>query len=390
MSPSGSRSALGTSRLAALLTLAAMVSLSLAGCGMRPSAVSQNQTSPIEALRQQVGTPALAVAVMSSHATLQDGVAGVRRVNGTAPVTPADLWHLGSNTKAMTAALAGILVQRGQVSWDTTLADVLPNLPGVLPVYESVTLEELLSHRAGVIPLTEFVSLPMFPGNFHQRRVEFVSWALSQPPVAPPGTEMVYSNAGYVVAAAMLETLLNESWEQALTDELLTPLGLHGKFNWPGSGDANQPWGHTWPNGQWLPNDPNSPNNEFPPVLNPAGNLSMSLADDATWALMNLRGQEGIDSPILTAATIKKLHTAVGVPTGQPGYALGWGIALVNGDLVSYHQGSAGTFDAEIAIDPTRDRAIVILANGDNSEATFTPTSTLKAMDTITLRLLAQ
>jgi CubicO group peptidase (beta-lactamase class C family) len=131
-------------------------------------------------LRQQIGTPAVAVAVMSSQATLESGVSGLRIVNGTAQVTPADLWHLGSNTKAMTAALAGVLVQRGQIKWDTTLADVLPNQPGVLPVYEAVTLEELLSHRAGVIPLTEFNSLPEFTGDFHQRRLEFVSWALSQ------------------------------------------------------------------------------------------------------------------------------------------------------------------------------------------------------------------
>jgi len=33
--------------------------------------------------------------------------------------------------------------------------------------------------------------------------------------------------------------------------------------------------------------------------------------------------------------------------------------------------------------------ALVILANGDNSGTTFPPTSTLQAMDTITLQLLA-
>jgi D-alanyl-D-alanine carboxypeptidase len=390
MSPRTSHPGLRTSRHKAQTLLLGIASLLLAGCGSSSMPTPQIPASPTEMLRQQIGTPAVAVAVMSSQATLESGVSGLRIVNGTAQVTPADLWHLGSNTKAMTAALAGVLVQRGQIKWDTTLADVLPNQPGVLPVYEAITLEELLSHRAGVIPLTEFNSLPEFTGDFHQRRLEFVSWALSQPPVAPPGTEMVYSNAGYVVVAAMLETVMNEPWEQALTNEVLTPLGLHGKFNWPGAADPNQPWGHTWPNGQWVPNDPNSPYNEFPPVLNPAGNLSINVGDDAKWALMNLRGLEGTDSAILTATTIKKLHTAVGVPAGQPGYALGWGIASVDGHLVSYHLGSAGTFDAEIAIDPTRDRALVILANGDNSGATFTPTSTLQTMDTITLYLLAQ
>jgi len=278
----------------------------------------------------------------------------------------------GTSVRIRTA-LAAILVERGQLSWDTTLADLLPNLPGVLPVYQTATLEQFLSHRAGVIPLTDFSALPRFSGDIHQQRLAFISWALSQPPAAPPGTQTLYSNAGYVIAAAMLESALNETWEQALTAEVLIPLGISGRYGWPGAGDPNQPWGHTWHNNMWVPNDPNSADNLFPPVLNPAGNLSMSLDDDAKWALLNLRGLQGVNSPILSAASIQRLHTAVGVPPGQPGYALGWGIALINGHLVSYHLGSAGTFDAEIGIDATGDRAIVIMANGDNSGDNYTP-----------------
>lgn len=138
MFPSTRYSGLRASWLGTQLLLASL----LAGCGSSTLPPAQNQTN--QTLLQQIGTPAVAVSVMSSHSTLQTEVSGLRIVNGTAQVTPADLWHLGSNTKAMTAALAGVLVQRGQISWDTTLANVLPNLPGVLPVYESATLEEFL------------------------------------------------------------------------------------------------------------------------------------------------------------------------------------------------------------------------------------------------------
>ena len=377
-------------RSSLLWSVGAWISLSITSCSPTHSISTPNETDQIQALLQQLGTPAVAVTVMDSSSTLTSGVAGVRIWNEAAAVTVSDLWHLGSNTKAMTAALAAILVERGHLSWDTALADVLPNLPGVLPVYQTATLEQFLSHRAGVIPLTEFSALPRFSGDIHQQRLAFVSWALSQPPAAPPGTQTLYSNAGYVVAAAMLESVLNETWEQALTAEILTPLGISGKYGWPGASDPNQPWGHTWHNNMWVPNDPNSADNLFPEVLNPAGNLSMSLGDDAKWALLNLRGLQGVNSPILSAASIQKLHTAIGVPPGQPGYALGWGLAVINGHLVSYHLGSAGTFDAEIAIDATADRAIVIMANGDNSGGNYTPNSTLQIMDNFTIQLLTR
>lgn len=377
-------------RSRSLFSLTAWISFSIASCSPPHRVATSNETDQVQAVLRQLGTPAVAATIMDSGSTSASGVAGVRIWNKASAVTISDLWHLGSNTKAMTAALAAILVERGQLSFNTTLADVLPNQPGVLPVYETATLEQFLSHRAGVIPLTQFSALPGFSGDIHQQRLAFVSWALSQPPAAPPGTQTLYSNAGYVVAAAMLETVLNETWEQALTAEVLTPLAIQGKFGWPAAGDSNQPWGHTWHNSRWVPNDPNSADNLFPPVLNPAGNLSMSLGDDAKWALLNLRGLQGVNSPILSAASIQKLHSAVGVPPGQAGYALGWGVAVINGHLVSYHLGSAGTFDAEIAIDATGNRAIVIMANGDNSGGNYTPNSTLETMDNLTIQLLTR
>ena len=42
------------------------------------------------------------------------------------PVTPDDKYHVDSCTEAMTASVAGILIDRTQLDWDTTLRQVFP------------------------------------------------------------------------------------------------------------------------------------------------------------------------------------------------------------------------------------------------------------------------
>ena len=81
------------------------------------------------------------------------GVAGVRKRGTKSRATPNDLWHLGSNTKAMTATLVARLIEQGQLSWDTTVADVFSDKDfEIHPDFRGVTLLQLLSHRAGLPP----------------------------------------------------------------------------------------------------------------------------------------------------------------------------------------------------------------------------------------------
>jgi CubicO group peptidase (beta-lactamase class C family) len=310
----------------------------------------------------------VAVGVANARDVLQREIAGVRVQGAAEAVTLADEWHLGSDVKAMTAALGAVLVEQGKLTWTSRVKDVLP-LTGTLGAYDQVTLEDLLAHRAGVLPMVDaadWAALPPFAGDAHGQRTQFAQWLLQQPPAATPGSSFLYSNADYVVAAAMMEQVMGLPWEQGVFEGLLTPLGLHARIGWPGQGGASQPWGHTWDGHQWVPNDPGAPGNTFPTLLNPAGNLSMSLDDALAWAQINLKGLQGVDSSVLKAASFRRLHTAVGTPSGQPGYALGWGTASdPSGNPVSVHLGSAGTFNAFIVIDAPKDRAIVLLANGD-------------------------
>jgi CubicO group peptidase (beta-lactamase class C family) len=96
----------------------------------------------LEPVRAKHGLPALAAAVVKDGAIVTAGAVGVR-VHGTdIKVTIDDRFHLGSDTKAMTATLAAMLVEEGKLRWDSTIGEVLGGeAPGINPKLAAVTLE---------------------------------------------------------------------------------------------------------------------------------------------------------------------------------------------------------------------------------------------------------
>ena len=108
-------------------------------------------TQALKPIRQKFNVPAMAVVVVTNDGIKFAGAVGVRKRGTEVPVTLDDLWHLGSDGKAMTGTLIARLVERGQLRWDSTLAEIFPELaPQMNPEFQKVTLLQLLSHRAGL------------------------------------------------------------------------------------------------------------------------------------------------------------------------------------------------------------------------------------------------
>jgi CubicO group peptidase (beta-lactamase class C family) len=76
---------------------------------------SLNRT--LEPYLKEFTLPALAAAVFKDGAVIASGVAGTRRAGEDIPVTIGDRFHLGSDSKAFTALLAGQFVEQGKLRW---------------------------------------------------------------------------------------------------------------------------------------------------------------------------------------------------------------------------------------------------------------------------------
>ncbi len=350
-------------RVAPALALA----LCAAGCGGSGAPDAPNRTDLAGAVARtcvQYGVPAMAAAAIRLN-SVDTAVAGVRRAGAPDLVTPADRFHLGSNTKAVTATIIAGLVEDGLLAWSTRPGEVFADAAnGIHPSYGGITLEQLLVHRAGVpayVTPEDLAGVPKFAGAPKEQRRAFSLWLLEQAPDVAVGTYQ-YSNAGYVIAAAMAEQVAGQSWEALLQARIFRPLGISGVVGWPAATDAHQPWGHFPVGNVYQPHDPHNAEEALPPAAAPAGDLSLSIGDYARFLQEHLRGLRGADG-LVRAQTFGKMHTPVGE------YAMGWDIVLDEGDAHSVHSGSAGTFLALAHIAPSRGLAVAVVANAADENA---------------------
>ena len=274
-------------------------------------------------------------------------------------VTDDAMFMLGSNTKAMTAAVAARLIERGVIRWDTRIGEALPELQStMLPAYAGVTLEQLLDHHGGLraytgpedldpfIAFVQSTSDPL-PGEEVGRRLFVAAHALQQTPPdgVVPGTTYLYSNAGYEVAAAMLERVTGRSFEALFDAEIARPLGITGRWGRPelvGATQTHSYWGRP---GHLTLTAPEQP--DIQPWLDtiaPAGLFATTAHGYATWLQWHLRALKGEATPLPTGY-VQRLKAA------SPGqYVVGWLVGQIDGSTVLAHAGAIDGFLAEAVI----------------------------------------
>jgi CubicO group peptidase (beta-lactamase class C family) len=287
-------------------------------------------------MRLMAAAPAMGVGWQFRGGMRHVLVDGKRSVKASAPVTRQDRWHLGSITKSMTATLAARIVEAGHLRWQASIGDILGGQCGeMLPQYRDLTLLHILSHHGGlprdVNPMVDAYGRPL-------TRLEYVRSALSLPPSAKPGTEMIYSNVDYVVAGLMLETVTHEPWEMLIAKQLFAPLGI-GSFGFgpPGvPGLLDQPEGHEPGRTGLTPTRA-----DVPESMAPAGRVHMSLDD----VLVYLGAHRDQPATLLTEASWRTLHT----PPFGGDYALGW---TVSPEGVLSHGGTNQKWKAEVLVHP--------------------------------------
>ena len=132
------------------------------------------------------------------------------------PFTPATVVQIGSNTKDFTLVALMRLEGRGKLSFRDSLGKFFPHAPADK---RGITLQQIIDHRGG-FPIG-------FGGDFDAvSREQFLERALASPLRALPGTQEIYSNAGYAILAAVIEQITGKSYDQYVRDDLLMPLGL--------------------------------------------------------------------------------------------------------------------------------------------------------------------
>jgi len=327
-----------------------------------PEAGPETLQALLDEARAEAGAPGMALAVWSDGAVAVEVVSGERAKGSGVMARPGDPWHLGSNTKAMTAALAAALADAGRLRLDLTVGEALDEaVPDMRAGYRDVDFAELFTHRSGLpanVGMRVFLSQKGTDEGRDARadRIDYARAVLGTEPEGSGGFR--YSNAGYVVAGAMMEEALDASYESLMRDEIFGPLGLDSAgFGPPGSADAvDTPRGHARRFvffGGPAPQPPGA-GADNPPAMSPAGRAHMSLPDYLAFVGDQMACARDGKSALVSAAGCAWLHDREG------DYRFGWG---VREDGRWSHAGSNTMWFVRVFAWPDEDLAIVAAAN---------------------------
>ena len=141
---------------------------------------------------------------------------------GGDPAAPAQLWQIGSNTKAFTAAIILQLEAEGKLNINQTVGRFLPQYPA----WKDITIHRLLDMTSG-IPGYDLVDQMLADYAAHPKRnltaAQLIAYVYPGAPHAPPATKgYAYSNTGYILAELIIEKVTHNSLYERTRAAFLT------------------------------------------------------------------------------------------------------------------------------------------------------------------------
>ncbi len=129
---------------------------------------------------------------------------------------------LASLSKSVTGACIAALVKRGDTRYDATVSQILgPEAHG-----SDLTIAELLSHSTGLGPDSTQETMSKWKRLGQVQHAAITQTALSRDAQTGKRGTYGYNNENYGVLGRIVETLTNQSYEDACRDLVLTPAGV--------------------------------------------------------------------------------------------------------------------------------------------------------------------
>lgn len=141
--------------------------------------------------------------------------------DGISPLRPEQSFYLYSLMKQVTAVLAMQSVLNGEIGFETTAGELIPDLPGA---YQGITLQQLITHRGGVRHYYHPAEANMFRSC--DSALDALGFFVNDPLVHAPGTAETYSSYGFILASAMLEKASGLSFPQLVEKRIARNSGL--------------------------------------------------------------------------------------------------------------------------------------------------------------------
>ena len=364
------RGGLGWGALALLLLLAA------------PIATAQTANPAydkiVDATVAHYHLPGIAVGVIEHGKVVYVATRGETIAGSGHKITPHTLFKIASNSKAMTTALLGRLVDQGKLRWDDPVTKYLPQFRMNDPwVTANMRVADLLTHSSGLPEGGGDLMLWPEPNAF--TRADIIHGLAFIKPGYSFRSQYQYDNLLYVVAGEVAAAAGGAPYETLMRREVFEPLHLDrcqvGAWNRDTVGDVATP--HRRDGGRNVP----IPEDAAIPAITSAaaGGIRCDLTDMLSWArnwLVPTTAQLKWLSPV-QRGVLQAPHMLIPVSeqrrawdnTHVMAYGYGWRMADVDGQWSVWHTGTLNGMYSMLALLPDRKSGFVFMINGEADDA---------------------
>jgi len=280
--------------------------------------------------------------------------------------TDDSVFQIGSMTKVWTATVVMQLVDEGKLDLDAPVVDVLPELQLSDPdVAARVTMRHLLTHTSGIDG--DVFTDTGRGDDCLERYVALLAEAAQNHPLEATWS---YCNSGFSLAGRVIEKLTGGTWDAAIKERLVVPLGMTHTGTLPEEALLHRAAvGHVSEAGS---EPERAPAWALPRALGPAGLVNSTAADVLAFARMHLVGGLGPDGTRILSA--EAAATMTEHQTDLPDkYTLGdsWGLGWIrfgwDGRRLVGHDGNTIGQAAFLRVLPDEGLAVTLLTNGGNT-----------------------
>lgn len=311
--------------------------------------------------RWTTATPGCAVGVGLRGRTLLTKGYGMSNLEYAVPLSGTSVMESGSVAKQFTSAAIGLLHIDGKLSLDDDIRKYLPEVPNF---GTTITIRHLLTHTSGLRDQWGLLILTGNPPSVQVHTLPLILHLVSRQQELnfTPGSEYLYSNTGYALAAIIVQRVSGQSLAQFSQERLFKPLGMtHTQWRddhqriVPGRATAYQ----RRPDGSYA---------TLMPFTNVYGNggLLSTMADLLTWneALTNATVPGG-------RALVSLLESRMRLTSGTTiGYALGLMHGTFQGRREVAHSGSTAGYSTYLTRFPDDGVSIAVFCNGADGNPT--------------------
>ena len=295
------------------------------------------------------GIPGAALAIAKNGKLLLAKGYGWANLATGEPATPGTLFGLASLSKSITALATLKLVEQGKLRLDDPVFAILKQIKPPLgakvdPQLADVTVRHCLNHSGGWDR-----GIVGDPVNWEPqicrayklrpplRSDQFLSFMLTQPLEFKPGSDMKYSNVGFIILGEVISSISGMPYDRFVIENILKPMGIKRAGLHGFDGQYVKDEAHRHLSGSYVTLPP-----MLLPMIDAAGGWSASVVDMVRF-LTNFDGSRG--TPVLSEKTRRLMVEPPPMPLKPRDngtyFGLGWDSAKITDQAYAcYKEGS--------------------------------------------------